>query len=187
MGVENLSLARYMAELLVGFSRNLYDENGRRRPIGWLIVVGVALGWALLPFVIMTCVHPSDVIRLQAVLQGLPRPNHFTVSQIASGFVQAIVAGVVLVVFQLVGTVLFYRRARLFNVGAVAAPVLWPLAAVLTGGLGNACWLVGTGQFDWIGCLIGFAPVVLVEVCEWVVEGLGRNFVFGPALAGQHY
>ena len=184
---NNDFFARYLAELLVGYSRNLFDENGRWRPVGWLIVIGVALGWALLPFAITTCLHPSDVIRLQAKLQGLTLPNSFTVGQLASGFVQAIVAGVVLIVFQLVGTVLFYRRARLFNVGAVAAPVLWPLAAVLTGILGNACWLVGTGQFDWFGCLIGFTPVVLAELCEWVVEGLGRDLIFGPAIAGQHY
>jgi hypothetical protein len=185
MGYENFSVARYAAELLVGYSRNLY-ENGRWRPTGWLIVIGVALGWCLFPFGVMTCVHPSDVIRLQAKLQGLDPPSLFTAHQLASGFVQAIFAVVVLVVFQLVGTVLFYRRARLFNVGAVAAPVLWPLAGLLTGILGNACWLVGTGQFDWAGCLIGFASIVLTEASEWVVNGLGRDFVFGPALAGQH-
>jgi hypothetical protein len=187
MDENKFSFARYLAELLVGFSRNLYDETGRWRPIGWLIVVGVALGWAVFPFEIMTCVHPSDVIRLHAKMLGLTPPDAFTASQLASGFVQAVVAGVVLVVFQLVGTVLFYRRARLFNVGAVAAPVLWPLGAILTGILGNACWLVGTGQFDWFGCLIGFTPVVLAELCEWVVEGLGRDLIFGPAIAGQHY
>jgi hypothetical protein len=186
MGDSNFSVARYAAELLVGFSRNLFDESGHWRPTGWLIVIGVALGWCTFPFAAMTCIHPSDVIRLQAKLQGLAQPDIFTVSQLASGFVQAIVALVVLVVFQLLGTLLFYRRARLFNAGAVAAPVLWPLAALLTGILGNAGWLVGTGQFDLIGCLIGFAAVALAEVCEWVIEGFGRDFVFGPALAGQH-
>jgi hypothetical protein len=181
------SVARYAAEMLVGYSRNLFDENGRWRPVGWLIVIGVALGWFAFPFAIATACHPSDVIRLHAALLGLPMPHLFTAQQLASGFVQATVALVVLVVFQLVGTVLFYRRARLFNVGAVAAPVLWPLAALLTGILGNACWFVGTGQFDLIGCVIGVSSVVLTEVCEWAVEGLGRDFVFGPALAGQHY
>jgi hypothetical protein len=180
------SVARYAAELLVGYSRNLFDETGRWRPVGWLLVIGVALGWLVFPFAIQTVCHPSDVIRLQAKLQGLVPPHLFTGQQLASGFVQAIFALGVLVVFQLVGTVLFYRRARVFNVGAVAAPVLWPLAALLTGILGNACWFVGTGQFDLIGCLIGVLSVVLTEVSEWVVEGLGRDFVFGPALAGQH-
>jgi hypothetical protein len=176
---------RYVAELLVGCYRNLYDDNGRWRPVGWLLVFGVALGWCLFPFAVQAVCHPSDVIRLMAKLQGLPRPHQFTGQQLASGFVQAVFGLIVLVVFQLVGTVLFYRRARLFNVGAVAAPVLWPLAALLTGILGNAAWLVGTG-FDLIGCLIGFLPVVLAEVCESVTDRLGRDFVFGPALAGQH-
>jgi len=176
---------RYVAELLVGFYRNLYDDTGRWRPVGWLLVFGVALGWCLFPLFLATLAHPSDVIRLMAKLQGLPKPHQFTSHQLASGFVQAVFALIVLIVFQLVGTVMFYRRARLFNVGAVAAPVLWPLAA-LTGILGNAAWLVGTAQFDLIGCLIGFSSVVLAEVCESVTNRLGRDFVFGPALTGQH-
>ncbi len=178
------NFARYLAELLVGYSRNLFDENGRWRPMGWVIVIGVALGWSLFPFAVQTVFHPADLLMAQAHLQGL-HPRSFTAGQLASGFVQAVVALLVLLVFQLVGTVLFYRRARLYNAGAVAAPVLWPLAALLTGVLGNAIWLIA-GQLGFLGCLIGFSSVVLAEVSEWICEGLGRDFVFGPALAGQH-
>ena len=185
MGDNNFSFARYLAELLVGYSRNLFDENGRWRPMGWVIVIGVALGWAVTPFAVATLCHPSDVIRLGAALQGLPQPHSFTSQQLASGFVQAVVALLVLLVFQLVGTTLFYRRARLYNAGAVAAPVLWPLAALLTGVLGNLVWLIA-GQLTFVGFLIGFSSVVLAEVSEWVCEGLGREFVFPAALTGQH-
>jgi hypothetical protein len=187
MGDNNFSFARYFAELLVGFSRNLFDENGRCRPVGWLLVIGVALGWAACPFAIATVCHPADLLRWQAYFQGADPWRAFTAGQLASGFVQAVVAVVVLLVFQLVGTVLFYRRARLYNAGAVAAPVLWPLAALLTGIVGNAAWFIGTGgHFDVVGCLIGFSSVVLTEVCEWGCEGLGREFVFPAALTGQH-
>lgn len=185
MGDNNFSFARYTAELLAGYSRNLFDKNGRARPMGWVIVIGVALGWCVMPFAIATLCYPSDVIRLGAALQGLPKPHSFTSQQLASGFVQAVVALLVLLVFQVCGTCLFYRRARLYNVGAVAAPVLWPLAALLTGILGNLVWLIA-GQLGFVGCLIGFSSVVLAEVSEWICEGLGREFVFPAALTGQH-
>ena len=127
MGDNNFSFARYMAELLVGYSRNLFDENGRWRPMGWVIVIGVALGWAVTPFAVATLCHPSDVIRLGAALQGLPKPHSFTSQQLASGFVQAVVALLVLLVFQLVGTLLVLQARALVQrrggrrAGAMAA------------------------------------------------------------------
>jgi uncharacterized membrane protein YhaH (DUF805 family) len=186
IGYENFSVTKSAAELFVGTSKNLFDPNGRWRPGGWLIVFGVMLGWAAMPFALMTCCHPSDVFWLQAKWHGLPPPHDITASQSASGLVQALVAVVVLLGIELGLTMLYFRRARLYDAGAIATPVLWPIAAVLTGIIGNAWWLVSTGQFDWFGCLVGFSSIVLAEVCEWIIEGLGREIMFPTPLSGQH-
>jgi hypothetical protein len=91
--------------------RNLIDEEGRWRASGWLLVVGGALGWYVTPFLIATLCHPSDVIRLQAALLGLPQPHLFTVQQLVLGFAEAVFALAVLIVGQLCGGVLVYGRA----------------------------------------------------------------------------
>jgi hypothetical protein len=85
----------------------------------------------------------------------------------------------------LVGTRLFYRYARLTNAERIAAPALWPLAALLTGIFGNAGWLAATGQLDPVGGLIGFSSMALTVGAEWLMEGLGSDFVFGRA-QGAH-
>lgn len=97
--------------------------------VAW-IVAGV---WALFPFAVATVLHPSDVIRLQAALQGLPKPHSFSGQELASGFVQALFVLGVMVLVQIVGTTLFYRRVQLLPTGPIAAPALWPVAAILTG------------------------------------------------------
>jgi len=161
-------LGAYGAELQVGVVRG-----------GWLSLA-IAGGWVIFPFALQTVVHPSDVMRLQSALQGLPRPSSFTSQQLAVGFIEAVVALAVFVLIQLVATVMFYRRAQVMG-AAIATPVLWPLAAILPGILGNAAWYVATGYFDLGGCLIGFGSLVLTVLCETVCEGLGRDFVLGQA------
>jgi hypothetical protein len=164
----------YVAQLLVSGVR------------AWRVAWIVAVGWALFPFAVATVLHPSDVIRLQAALQGLPQPHSFTSQQLGSGLMQAVFVFGVLVLVQLVGTALFYRRARLTHAGPVAIPALWPLAAIVPGVVGNAgWWLASGGTIDPVGILIGFSPVALTVVCEWVINGLGRDFVFGQA-QGAH-
>jgi len=181
---EWFNLSEYAAQLGTAYYRNVIDAEWRRT--GWLVVGGVTLGWMLTPFFVETAlVHPSDMIRALARLQGLPKPEVFTVQQLASGFIETVIAFVVLMVFQFVGTVLFYRRAQLLNFGPVAVPSLWPLAALLTGVLGSAAWLVGTGQFDPVGSLVGFSSMAVTVAAERIVNGLGRDFVF-PAPTGQH-
>lgn len=168
--------AMYAAELQVAYIRSW------RRPGVWII----ALGWLLFPFAVATLLHPSDAIRLAARFEGLPMPQVFSLPQIASGFMQTVFALVVLVMFQLVGTVLFYRRAQLASSERVAVPTLWPLAAIATGLIGNGAWFVATGQLDWVGCLIGFSTAGFTVAAEMIVQGLGRDFVYGRALAGDH-
>jgi len=148
---------------------------------GWL----VALGWIAFPFALQTLLHPGDAIGAQYALQGLTPPQLLTAQQIAVGFVETVFALGVLMLFQLVNTVLFYRRAQLSG-AAVATPTLWPLAAVLPGVIGNAAWFVGTGSFDLTGCLIGLSPIALTVAAEMVCNQLGRDFVLGLAVAGQH-
>jgi hypothetical protein len=143
----------------------------------------VAFGWVLLPFVMATCLHSSDMIRLQAKLQGLPKPHLFTSQQLASGEVQTLFVLGVLVLMQIVATTLFYRQVKMSHVGPVAVPTLWVLAALI-GIIGDAAW-VAAGQHDLPGMLIGLSSVPLTVLSEWVVNGLGRDFVFGTA-TGAH-
>ena len=177
------SLSEYVAQLQTAYYRNVIDAEWRRT--GWLVVGGVTLGWVLTPFFVETAlVHPSDIIRKLAEFQGLAKPEVFTVQQLASGFIETVIGFLVLMVFQFVGTVLFYRRAQLLNFGPVAVPSLWPLAALLTGVLGNAAWIVA-GQCEPVGCLVGFSSVAVTVAAERIVNGLGRDFVF-PVPTGQH-
>jgi hypothetical protein len=163
----------YVADVQVGYVR--------AGLIGWL----VALGWIAFPFALQTLLHPGDAIQLQYVLQGQTPPQILTAQQTGVGFVETVFALAVLMLFQLVNTVLFYRRAQLSG-AAVATPTLWPLAAILPGVIGNAAWYVGTGYSDTTGFLIGLTPVALTVAAETLCDRLGRDFVLGPAVAGHH-
>lgn len=99
------------AGVWVACYRNLISEDGRWRASGWLLMIGGALGWWLFPIAIATVFHPSDVIRCQAALLGLPQPHLFTAQQLVLGFVAAVFALAALIVGQLCGAVLFYGRA----------------------------------------------------------------------------
>ena len=85
--------------------------------------VAVAMGWVAFPFVVQTVLNPTDAIRLQMKLQGVPVPHVFTAEQAASGLVEAVFALCVLVLLQMVCTVLFYRRAQMEG-ASVATPAL---------------------------------------------------------------
>jgi hypothetical protein len=74
---------------------------------------------------------------------------------------------------------MFYRRSAL-DMGTVATPVLWPLAALLPGILGNAAWYAWSGGvFDLQGCLIGLSPTWLAFGGELIINRLGKNFIYG--------
>jgi hypothetical protein len=164
------------------YGGQLHTAAARVR-LGWLVV----LGWIAFPFVLRTLLRPGDAIRLQYVLQGQPVPHFLTAQQLGVGLVETFAALAVLIVFQLVCTVLFYRAAQAAQFGQpVATPALWPLAALLPGLIGNAAWFVGTGYFDLTGCVIGFAAIPFTVAAEIVVNNLGRDFVFGPRVAGLH-
>ena len=144
--------------------------------------VAVAAGWLAFPFAVQTVLHPTDAIGLQLKLQGLPVPHVFTSQQAGAGFVEAVIALLVLVGFQMACTVLFYRRAKMESAGkSIATPALWPVAALLAGLLGNAAWWFGTGAFDPSGCVIGLSSAALTIFGEILCNRLGREFVFGPA------
>src|SRR5690242_9979993 len=72
----------------------------------------VALGWFAFPFVLASLLHPGDVINLHYVLQGEAPHKFLTSQQMVVGFVEALFALGVLLLLQLVGIVLFYRRAQ---------------------------------------------------------------------------
>jgi hypothetical protein len=157
------------------YAAQLHFAEAHSRPWLWL----VAVLWAVCPFFLRTAfMNPSDMIWLQDVLQGVPVPHFFSAQQSMAGEIEAVFALAVLILVQLVGTVMFYRRSAL-NIGAVATPVLWPMAALLPGVLGNAGWLAWTGQFDFLGCLIGLTPAWLTFGGEVIINRLGKQFVHG--------
>jgi hypothetical protein len=158
------------------YAAQVHVAETKSRPWLW----GVALGWVVLPFALRTAgLNPEDMIWGQYWAQGVPVPHAFTQQQVGVGFVEAVMALGVLLLLQLVMTVLFYRRAALDTGAKVATPVLWPLAALLPGVLGNALWYLSTGYFDWQGCLIGLTPTWLTFGAEVIVNRLGKNFVYG--------
>jgi hypothetical protein len=156
------------------YAATVHVADAKSRP--WLYVV--ALGWCAFPFLLRTVlVNPSDMIWLQDIVQGVPLPRWFTQQQGMAGEFWAVVALGVLVMWQLIATTAFYRRAALDEGGPLATPTLFPLSALLPGVLGNAAWLGGTGYFDLAGCLIGLSPVALTVGCEFIVNRLGKKTV----------
>jgi hypothetical protein len=153
---------------------------------GWL-GGAVAVGWLLVPVAVQTVFHPGDAFwLLQLKLHGSPVPASFTASQLAIGFIEAVIGLVLLASLQLAGTIWFYRRAQLQVTGPVAQPPLWILAAITSGILGNCAWFIGTQAFDLFGGFVGLTSLVLTVGGEMLCESLGREVVFGPALAGPH-
>jgi hypothetical protein len=167
------SIGGYASELQVAAVRS-----------GWVVWM-VAAGWVVLPFGIATLLHPGDLINLQYFVQGEAKHKILTVQQIGVGFVEMLFALGVLLLLQLVGIVLFYRRAQVHG-ARIATPALWPLAALLPGVIGNALWFVCTGYVDVFGLMIGLVPTGITIVAELLLEQLGRDFVFGPRVAGLH-
>jgi hypothetical protein len=142
----------------------------------------VALGWLAFPFALQSLIYPQDIVAWQHVFQGEPVPSYYTTQQLHAGLVQAGFILAVLILLQMVGTVLFYRKVRL-DAGLtqkVAAPPIWPLAAIAAGVIGNGIWWAYTGYFDLEGMIVGFTPAALTVGCEMLCEKLGQDFVFGP-------
>jgi hypothetical protein len=170
-------LGAYAADVHTGYARNYRHDKG-------LTASAVALGWALFPFGLNTLLHPSHMIRLQCRLQGLKVPQFVTAQQWYFAIAVTLFLLVVLTVFEMIGTVLFYRRAMMVN-APVATPALWPLALIV-GLFGNAVWLVATGVFDPVGCVIGIASVAMTILGELLVDNLRRDFVLGSAASNLH-
>jgi len=135
----------------------------------WLIVAS----WFLVPVLAETIMHPTDAAGFWYWLNSLSLPQYYFWHEIVRGeFTTLLVLGAVIFIY-LVAVTLFYRRAQFF------VP-LWPLAALLVGGLGNAAWFFGTGVWDSAGAMAGFMPAALAGLASVVCERLGADFVFGP-------
>jgi hypothetical protein len=171
--MNRFSMGAYSAEMQVAVVR-----------AGWVGGL-VALGWIAFPFVLASLLHPGDVINLHYVLQGEAKHKILTAQQMCVGFVEAVLALAILLLLQLVGIVLFYRRSQVHG-ASVATPALWPLAVLLPGLIGNAAWFVFTRQFDATGLVIGLAPMAVTFFAERLCERLGRDFVLGLRVAGLH-
>jgi hypothetical protein len=153
-------MGRYYGDVREAFARAGF--------VGWLL----AASWLLYPVAIQTVLHPSDAIGLQYWLQGQPVPHFFTVAMLRAGEITALIGLVVLSLFVLGLTVLFYRRADYMV-------WLWPLAGLLLGVAGNGGWWISKGFFDGPGALAGWAPLALMVIGEGVCERMGADFVFG--------
>jgi hypothetical protein len=154
------SLAYYCGPVLVAAWRSKLVS---------LVLVGV---WFAVPFTVQMLFNPSDVTRLERVIDGQPMPSFFSQQMLTTGGIKAAVAFVILALLILGALTLLYRRAE-FSVR------LWPVAALLVGVIGNCGWWVGTGFFDWQGGLVGWSPMALVVGVELVCERLGQDFIFG--------
>jgi hypothetical protein len=168
------------------FSMGAYSSEVQVAAVraGWVVWL-VAAGWIALPFGLASLLHPGDIINLHYVLQGEAKHKFLTTQQMGVGFVETIFALGVLLLLQLVGIVLFYRRAQVSG-ARIATPALWPLAALLPGVIGNALFFVCTGYFDASGLVIGMTPTAITFFAERLCERLGRDFVLGPRVAGLH-
>ena len=145
----------------------------------------VAAGWCAFPFALQALLHPGDVIRWLYKLHGHHALHVLTAQLLGVGVTYALIALALLAAFQLVCTVLFYRRAQM-NGETLATPPLWPLAAVLPGVLGNVAWFLGTGVFDVGGCVVGLSAAALTVGIEMVVANLSRDFVLGFSATNEH-
>jgi hypothetical protein len=173
---------RSFLDVVGGYVAEMHAALVRPRMV-W-VALALVLGWSLFPFGVQTLLHPGDAVRLVYVLHGLPKPHALMAQQLAVGFTETAVALATLALLLLVLTVVFYRRAQVFGV-AVATPPLWPMAALVPGGLGNLAWFIGTGSFDSVGFIIGLTSTAVTIAAEMLCEQLGRDFVLGPA-AGFH-
>jgi hypothetical protein len=171
--MNKFSMGAYSSELQVAAVR-----------AGWVVWL-VAAGWIAFPFALGNLLHPGDVINWHYILQGEHPHQVLTAQQMGVGFVEAVFELGILLLVQLVGIVLFYRRAQVYG-ARVATPALWPAAALLPGVVGNGLFFVFTREFDVTGFVIGLAPMALTFAAERLCEQLGRDFVLGPRVAGIH-
>jgi hypothetical protein len=153
-------LGNYYERVVIGMRRGGF--------LTWVIVAT----WFLVPFLGQTVVHPSDAAGFWYWLNSQPVPRSFSSHEIVRGeFTTALALGGVLFV-NLVATTLFYRRAQFWL-------SLWPLAALLVGGIGNAGWWLGTGAWDNAGAMAGLWPAGLAGGAMALCQNLGADFVFG--------
>jgi hypothetical protein len=171
--MNRFSMGGYVSEMQVGVVR-----------AGWITAL-VAFGWLAFPCALSNLLHPSDVINWHYILQGEHPQKILSTQQMVAGFIEAVFELGILLLVQLVGIVLFYRKAQIFG-SRIATPALWPCAALLPGVIGNALFFVFTREFDVTGLVIGLAPMAVTFGAERLCEQLGRDFVFGPRVAGLH-
>lgn len=137
-----------------------------------LLRFGIVAVWLVFPTAAATVLHPFDLIAFQAWLAAQRIPRFVTSGALMAATVEALVILLALGLLQLGQMVLFYRRAQ-FSIA------LWPMPFLLAGVIGNACWWLWSGHFEFEGTLTGLTPVVLTVVCQATVERMSQDFVFG--------
>jgi hypothetical protein len=169
------AVGRYLAELHAALDR-----------AGWKATALLLPGLVLFPLLTQSLLHPLDVVKLDYVLHGFPKPHSAAARQLTVALAEVAVIFGATVLWQLVVTVSFYRRAQVFGRKA-ATPQLYPVALLLVGGIGNLGWFIGlsAASSDVGGYVIGLTSTALTIALEMFCERLGRDFVVGPP-AGFH-
>jgi hypothetical protein len=162
------SIGGYIAELHSAVSR-----------AGWRTLL-LLPGWFVVPFTVQSLLHPLDVVKLDYILHGFPVPHTAMARQLTVALTEVAVVFAAFCLWQLIVTVSFYRKAQLFG-SRVATPRLWPVAAVLVGGVGNLAWFIGltNESADFSGYVIGLTSTAVTIGLEMFCEQLGRDFVVG--------
>jgi len=146
------------------------------------LVASIATVWCLLPFTAQMVAHPDDVIRLQHWLAGEPIPSAFGAQQLFAGELAAWLTLAALVLLLLGLLTVLYHRLQF-------AVMLWPVAAIALGVIGNLLWAHTLGFYDDVpGYLAGLLPAALTVIWQRAAEGWAEDFVFGrgnrPPYAG---
>ena len=156
----------------------------RAGPLAWMI----AAGWIVFPFAVQTVLHPADAVWAQYDLQGLGLAAVFHVAASGCGRDRGSV-----------------RPRRPGHVADGLHGAVLPPRAVERGGShhadarplgllgvrhpGNSVWFVAltlAGDLNFVGYFVGFSSVALTVGAERLCQRLGRDFVLGLALSGQH-
>jgi hypothetical protein len=165
------------SDAIGGYAAELHAAVDRA---GWIATLLLLPGWFACPFVVQSMLHPLDVVKLTYVLHGLPLPHTAAARQLIVALSECAMVLAVIGLWQLVVTVAFYRRAQIFG-RRVATPRLWPVAALLVGGIGNLGWFIGLGgETEFSGYVIGLTATAVTIGIEMLSEKLGRDFVVGP-------
>jgi hypothetical protein len=135
--------------------------------------------WLLYPTVIMTIVHPTDVVLFQRWAQGLPLPSYVSRREMVYGEFSAIVVLVMLTMAQFITILMMYRRlGRKFST--------WLVVLILLAVASNLIWFAKTGYWDTAGATEGgLGPIAFVLGIDAVSNTVAHSSSSAPAVISR--